>query len=77
VEPYNICIEYIVNPCISVSTIFNSTNIDVEDQIMPTHELHSLLQKMNNEHLIFYDVMYKKTQNSNEPIFYSLLEVLV
>jgi len=44
-EPYNICNEYIVNACISVSTIPESTNIDVQDQIMPTHEFHSLLQK--------------------------------
>jgi hypothetical protein len=29
VEPCNICNEYIVNPCIGVSTIPNSTNIDV------------------------------------------------
>jgi hypothetical protein len=29
VKPYNICNEYIVNPCIGVSTISNSTNIDV------------------------------------------------
>jgi hypothetical protein len=49
VEPYNICNEYIVNPCIRVSTIPDSTNIDVHDQIMPTREFHSLLQKMNNE----------------------------
>jgi len=68
VEPYNICIEYIVNPCISISNIFNSTNIDVQDQIMPTHKFHSLLQKMNKEHFIFYDVMYRKNQNPNEPI---------
>jgi hypothetical protein len=60
VEPYNICNEYIVNPCIGVSTIHDSINIDVQDQIMPTHEFHSLLQKMNNEHLIFDDVMYRK-----------------
>jgi hypothetical protein len=56
VEPYNICNEYIVNPYIGVFTILNSTNIDVQDQIVPTHEFHSLLQKMNNEqHLIFDD----------------------
>jgi hypothetical protein len=48
-EPHNICNQYIVNPYIGVSTIPNSTNIDVQDQIMPTHEFHSLLQKMNNE----------------------------
>ncbi len=28
VEPYYICNEYIVNPCISVSVILHSTNID-------------------------------------------------
>jgi hypothetical protein len=69
VEPYNICNEYIVNPCIGVSIILDSTNIDVQDQIMPTHEFHSLLQKMNNEQrFIFDDVMYRKKQNPNEPI---------
>ncbi len=67
VEPYNICNEYIVNPCIGVSIILDSTNIDVQDQIMPTHEFHSLLQKKNDEHLIFYDVMYTK-KNPNERI---------
>ncbi len=68
VEPYNICNEYIVNPNINVSTIFYSTNIDVQDQIMFTHEFHSLLQKMNNEQrFIFDDVMYRK-KNPNEPI---------
>jgi hypothetical protein len=35
-EPYNICNEYIVNPRITVSIIFYSTNIDVQDQIMRT-----------------------------------------
>jgi len=69
VEPYNICNEYIVNPSIGVFTILDSTNIDVQDQIMPTHEFHSLFLKMNNEqHLIFDDVMYRKNQNPNEPI---------
>jgi len=63
-EPYNICNEYIVNSCIGVSTIFNSTNIDVQNQIMPTHEFHSLFQKMNNERLIFDDVMYRKKTKS-------------
>jgi len=68
-EPYDICNEYIVNPCTSVSTILDSSNIDVRDQIMPTYEFHSLLQKMNNEQcLIFYNVMYRKKQNPNEPI---------
>ncbi len=45
VEPYNICNEYIVNPCIGVSIIPDSTNIDVQDRIILTHEFHSLLQK--------------------------------
>jgi hypothetical protein len=63
-EPYNICNEYIVNPCIGVSTIPDSTNIDVYDRIMPTHEFHSLLQKMNNEYLIFDDVIYQEKTKS-------------
>ncbi len=68
-ESYNICNEYIVNPCIGVSTIFDSTNIDVHDQIMPIHEFHSLLQKMNNECFIFDYVMYRKiNKNPNEAI---------
>jgi hypothetical protein len=60
VEPYTICNEYIVKPCIGVTTILDSTNIDVQDQIMPIHEFHSLLQKMNNERFISNDVMYQK-----------------
>jgi len=64
-EPYNICNEDIINPF--VSTILDSTNIVVQDQIMPTHEFPSLFQKMNNEHFIFDDVMYRK-KNLNEPI---------
>jgi hypothetical protein len=68
VKPYNICNEYIVNPCIGVSSIPDSTNIDVQDQIMFTHEFHSLFQNNNNEHLIFDDVMYIKI-NPNEPIY--------
>jgi len=77
VEPYNICNEYIVNPCIGVSTIPYLTNIDVQNQIMLTHELHSLLQKMNNEQcLIFDDVMYIKKIQMNQFI-YSILKVLV
>jgi hypothetical protein len=37
---------------------------------MPTHEFHSLFQKMNNEQrFIFDNVMYRrKKQNPNEPI---------
>jgi len=77
VEPYNICNEYIVNPCIGVSTIPYLTNIDVQNQIMLTHELHSLLQKMNNEQcLIFDDVMYINKIQMNQFI-YSILKVLV
>ncbi len=75
-EPYNICNEYIVNSCIGVSTIPDSTNIDIQDQIMPTHEFHSLFQKMNNEHLIFDDVMYRKKKIQMNQFIYSLLEVL-
>jgi hypothetical protein len=61
VESYHICNEYIVNPCVGVSTILDSTNIDVHDQIMPTHEFDSLLEKMNNEQcFIFDDIMYRK-----------------
>jgi hypothetical protein len=78
VEPYNICNEYIVNPCIGVSNIPNSTNIDVQDKIMPIHEFHSLLQKKNNEQqFIFDDVMYKKIKIKMNQFIYSLLEVLV
>jgi len=66
-----------VNPCIGVSTIPYLTNIDVQNQIMLTHELHSLLQKMNNEQcLIFDDVMYIKKIQMNQFI-YSILKVLV
>jgi hypothetical protein len=48
---------------------------------MPIHEFHSLLQKKNNEHIIFGDVMYKKKTKQNKiqmkQFIYSLLEVLV
>jgi hypothetical protein len=78
VEPYNICNEYIVNPCTGVSNIPNSTNIDVQDKFMPIHEFHSLLQKKNNEQqFIFDDVMYKKIKIKKNQFIYSLLEVLV
>jgi hypothetical protein len=40
VEPYSICNGYIVNPGICVPIISDSTNIDDQDQIMPTHEFH-------------------------------------
>jgi hypothetical protein len=66
-EQYNICNEYIVNPCIGVSIIHDSTNIDVQDQIMPTHEYHSLFQKMNNEqHFIFDDVMHRRKKTKSK-----------
>jgi hypothetical protein len=60
-EPYNICNEYIINPFVSI--ILYSTNIVVQDQITPTHEFPSLFQKMNNEHFIFDDVMYRKKKS--------------
>jgi len=44
---------------------------------MPTNEFHSLLQKVNNEHIIFYDVMYRKNKIQMNQFNYSLLEVLV
>ncbi len=77
VEPYNICNEYIVDPCITVSTIPDSTNINVQDQIVPTHEFLSLLQKKNNERLVFDDVMYILKKIQMNDLIYSLLEVLV
>jgi hypothetical protein len=41
VQPYNIAINILfINSCIGVSTIIDSINIDVKDQIMPT--LHSI-----------------------------------
>jgi hypothetical protein len=49
VEPYNITIEYIITPHISMSTIPYSNNVDAQNQILLTHEFHSLFQKMNNE----------------------------
>jgi hypothetical protein len=76
VEPYNICNEYIVNRCIGVSIIPKSTNVDVQDQIMPSHEFHFLLQKVKKR-LIFYDVMYIKKKIQINQVIYSLLEVLV
>ncbi len=44
-EPYNICNEYIVNPRITVSIIFYSTNIDVQDQIMRTPWISFIISK--------------------------------
>jgi hypothetical protein len=63
-EPYNICNEFIVNPCIGVSINLHSLNMDAQDQIMPTHEFdNSLFQKLNNERFIFDDVMYRNNKS--------------
>jgi hypothetical protein len=64
VEPYNINIEYVITPHISMSCIPNSNNVDAQDQILPTHEFHSLFQKMNNEqHLIYPDAIFKEKKS--------------
>ncbi len=69
VEPYKINTKYVITPHIGMSTIFNSNNVDAQDQIFFTHEFHSLLQKMNNERcLLFNDVVFKIKQNPNEPL---------
>jgi hypothetical protein len=52
-----------------MSTIHDSNNVDAQNKILPTHEFHSLLQKMNNEcHLISDDVMFRGKNNPNEPL---------
>jgi hypothetical protein len=52
-----------------MSTILDSNIVDAQDQNLPTHEFHSLLQKMNiGQCLIFYDVMFKKNKIINEPL---------
>jgi len=59
IETYNINIEYVITPHIGISTILDSNNVDAQDQILPTHEFHSLFQKMNIErHFIFDEVMF-------------------
>jgi len=68
VEPNNICNEYIVNPCIGVSITSYSTNIEIQDQIMFTHEFHSLFQKMNNEQNLYFMMSCIEKMNPNEPI---------
>jgi hypothetical protein len=69
VEPHNINIKYVITPHIGMSTIPNSNNVNAQNQNLPTHEFHSLLQKMNDEcHLISDDVMFRKKQNPNEPL---------
>jgi hypothetical protein len=50
VEPYDICSEYIVNPCICVFP-----QLLIQLILMPTHEFHSLFQKMNNEQCFIFD----------------------
>jgi hypothetical protein len=68
IEPYNITTEYVITTHISMSIILDSNNVDAQNQILLTHEFHSLFQKMNNEQcFIFYNVMFRKEQNSNEP----------
>ncbi len=52
--------HYVIAPCIGVSTIPDSINVDAQDHILPTNEFHSLLQKINNECHIFYEVMFRK-----------------
>jgi hypothetical protein len=64
IETYNINIEYVITPHIGMTTIFDLNNVDAQDQILPTHEFHSLLQKMNIEHLIFDDVIFRKKTKS-------------
>jgi hypothetical protein len=60
VEPYNINTEYVITPHIGMSAILNSNNVDAQDQILPTHEFHSLFKKLNNEeHLIYLDFIFK------------------
>jgi chromosomal replication initiation ATPase DnaA len=36
---------------------------------MPTHEFHSLLQKMKNEQRLIFDDVVQKKQNPNERIY--------
>jgi hypothetical protein len=74
VEPYNMYNEYIVNPYIGVSTIPDSINIDVQDQIMPTHKFHSLFLKMNNVLYLMMSCIEKNKIQMNQFI-HSLLEV--
>jgi hypothetical protein len=60
-----------------MSTIPNSNNVDAQNQILPTHEFHSLLQKMNNEcDLMFDDFIVWKKQNPNEPLYLFLITIV-
>jgi hypothetical protein len=61
-----------------MSTILDLNNVDAQDQILTTHEFHSLLQKMNIEQLfIFVDVMFRRRKIQMNHFTCSLLEVLV
>jgi hypothetical protein len=78
VEPYNINTEYVITPHIGMSTNPNSNNVDAQDQILPTHEFHSLFQKMNNEqHIIYPDVIFRGKKIQMNHFTCSLLEVQV
>jgi hypothetical protein len=78
VEPHNINTKYVITPHISMSTIPNSNNVDTQDQNFPTHEFHSLFQKMNNEqHLTFLDVIFREKKFQMNHFTCSLLEVQV
>ncbi len=73
IEGYNINIEYVITSHIGMNTILDSNNVDAQDQILPTHKFHSLLQKMNIEqHLMFDNIMFRKNKMKC-----SLLKVLV
>jgi len=74
---YTIKHHYVIAPCIGMFTIPDSINVDAQDQILPTNEFHSLIQKMNNGCLIFDDVMFRKKKIQMKHIIYSLLEVLI
>jgi hypothetical protein len=71
-HPKNIKNEYVVRPCAGDSTIHDSNNIDVNGKIVPTKEFYSLFKKLNNECMIFYDVMYRKKKILNEPFDLSM-----
>jgi hypothetical protein len=78
VEPYNINTEYVITPHIGMSTILDSNNIDAQDQFLPTHEFHSLLQKMNIEYLKYLMMLcLRKNIMQTNHFTRSLLEVLV
>jgi hypothetical protein len=78
VEPYNINTEYVITPHIGMSTIFNSNNIDAQDQFLPTHEFHSLLKKMNIEYIKYLMMLcLGKNKMQMNHFTRSLLEVLI